>query len=323
MKHLRILTGRHAGAQLPLDRQRYVIGPQDDADISLTDWTEAPLALVLDKDGNVILEMLGKKGRTTAVGALEDGVARRFGDVVLCAGPADAAWPSDVTLMERLMRPPEADAAPTAGTKRKGRHLMAFGVTGAAALLCAFTTVVIHATSAAGTQANAVPPSVQLRRAVAAAKIYDATVSERGGQLIVEGLLPDEGEAMRLRQVVASAGLRDVLERYAAANDVSRSIGDALGEQDVKITYKGEGVFVIGGKVRDLEKTRQNATRIAGDLKPLVQRIEVIAEELPQPDRVPIGAMLASDDLQYVQTRDGAKHLTVRSPEPGETVLAD
>jgi hypothetical protein len=31
---------------------------------------------------------------------------------------------------------------------------------------------------------------------------------------------------------------------------------------------------------------------------------------------VPVGALMTSDDLQYVQTRDGTKHLTVITVDP-------
>jgi type III secretion protein D len=40
----------------------------------------------------------------------------------------------------------------------------------------------------------------------------------------------------------------------------------------------------------------------------------VEASEAPAPDTVPVGAMLSTDGLKYVQTRDGAKHLSL-SPE--------
>ena len=46
--------------------------------------------------------------------------------------------------------------------------------------------------------------------------------------------------------------------------------------------------------------------------------IEVAVAPAPVPESVPVGAMLATDGLQYVQTRDGAKHLSLIPESIGE-----
>nr|WKF60266.1 hypothetical protein HUO10_004787 [Paraburkholderia busanensis] len=58
MKLLRILTGRHAGAQVHLDPGAYRIGADDDADIQLTDWRGADVLLVVEANGAVSSQRL-------------------------------------------------------------------------------------------------------------------------------------------------------------------------------------------------------------------------------------------------------------------------
>ncbi|WP_042303489.1 hypothetical protein [Paraburkholderia kururiensis] len=53
MKLLRILTGVHAGAELRLSPGTHRIGPDDDADIRISDWRGADVLLAVDADGVV------------------------------------------------------------------------------------------------------------------------------------------------------------------------------------------------------------------------------------------------------------------------------
>jgi type III secretion protein D len=88
----------------------------------------------------------------------------------------------------------------------------------------------------------------------------------------------------------------------------------------VSVSYRGQGNFAVTGRAMHLDKVREAAVRIAADLAPLVHGIDVDAVEAPAPDRVPVGAMLTSDGLQYVQTRDGVKHLSLLPDSPQAVV---
>jgi type III secretion protein D len=109
MKQLRVLTGRHAGTQLMLSASMYRIDSSEQADIQLTDWQSEPLVLELQETDSVVTvtftSQAADESQPAARELLADFVPKRFGDVVLCVGPMHAQWPSDVELLELLMRP--------------------------------------------------------------------------------------------------------------------------------------------------------------------------------------------------------------------------
>ncbi|MCW7540276.1 FHA domain-containing protein [Aquabacterium sp. A7-Y] len=311
MKQLRILTGRHAGAHIRLTQTRYRIGPDDEADLQISDWNSPPLVATLEEGQAVTLLCLDASGATTTpAGTLEDLQPRRFGDVVLCIGPEQARWPSDMALLERLV---QEGAKAAAAARPKGRRGALIGVAALGAALLAGGLALVGQT-ARDAEAKA-PPEPLLRRverAVAHSGVNGVGVRALGGQIEVDGLLPGAAEVARLRAALAGFSGEPIAHRYASAADVAQSIADALGDKRLSVAYAGDGVFAIDGQAADLLRVRDAAQRIATDLGPLVRRLEVAATELPSPERVPVGSMLAGDDLQYVQTRDGVKHLSLK-----------
>ena len=90
------------------------------------------------------------------------------------------------------------------------------------------------------------------------------------------------------------------------------------GNEDNYLMLADRGVFIVGGRAAHPGRVRDASTRVAADLAPLVRGIEVAVAPAPVPESVPVGAMLATDGLQYVQTRDGAKHLSLIPESIGE-----
>jgi len=322
MKQLRVLTGRHAGAQLVLSASTYRIAADDQADIQIVDWQQEPIVLELQEDGQVIaltLQAQDNAASTTTLPriALEDFLPARFVDIVLCVGPKDAAWPSDMQLLEQMMRPPtgkgEAEAAPPAGRTRL--RAAAIGIVASVAIGAAFLTVVSQHTRAATKQAIPEPLVGQVHRAIESASLAGVIARPAGEQVVVEGLLANAADAIALRQLLSRFPADRIEQRYAAASDIAQSISDALQTPGLAVAYRGDGFFVVTGHAMHLDDVRAAAARIAADLAPQVRGIELAATEAPAPDRVPVGAMLSSDGLQYVQTRDGVKHLSL-TPEP-------
>lgn len=312
MKQLRILTGRHAGAQLRLTQSRYGIARDDDADVQITDWNTPPLLLTLEEGQAVTLLALDAQAPDAAaapLGTLEDFCPRRFGDVVLCVGPEDARWPSDMALLERLVHDSSAGQRAAAGGGAR-RTLLGMALAGAVLLLGGL--VVVAKSGDAKAEAPPEPLVRQVERAVQAASVSGVQVRQAGRQVEIDGLLAGAADMARLRSALAPFAGQPLLQRYASASDIAQSITDALADPKLAISYRGAGVFLVDGHAADLPRVREAAQRIATDLAPLVRRIDVAAIELPAPERVPVGAMLAADDLQYVQTRDGVKHLSLK-----------
>ena len=339
MKLLRILTGVHAGAQLRLARQRYLVGGDAQADIVLTDWREEPVCLAVGDDGQVVVQRPGSGAHADAAADkrqpeaqldyFDDLVPRRFGDIVLCVGPTDAPWPSDVRLLESLVAPASRKRKkkrrqPDDGLRPEGgrRVFVAAGVTLSVALLVVFVGVIGMRGGADAVAAE--PLQVKVARALQAANVSGVSVrTAQDGSVSVEGMVFDGGEASRLRAALAPFIGQRVAHRYASATDVAQAIGDALANPGLAVRYRGDGEFIVTGASVDLTAVRAKLQRIGADLGQHVSRITLSASELPPPQTVPTNALMSTGDMQYVQTRDGTKHLVIRSPQREISVLQD
>lgn len=331
MKQLRILTGQHAGVQLRLTRQHYRIGNDDEADLQITDWTQPPLLLMFEEEGSDVspaLHLINDEGQPAdLLGCLQDFLPRRFGEVVLCAGPEGATWPGDLTLMDVLMRPAAhgpatpAIAAPAAVRKAQPRWMIS-AVVAAAALLAAMSAVLSTQTAASPTPRP--DPMEQVAGALRQAGVQGLSVRRIDQRLVVEGLLPGSAEMARTRAALQPFGEQQLLHRYASAADIVRQIGDALNRPGLQVAYRGQGVFAVVGESADPTGLRDEVRRISADLGPLVRRIDVAVEQTLPTARVRMGAMLGGDGLRYVQTADGTKHLSLWTPpEDGAAVPGD
>lgn len=331
MKQLRILTGLHAGAQLLLTRRHYRIGPDDDADLQISDWDQPALILMFDEavdpmadqegnDVSLALHVSGPDGQPASpLGRLVDFQPKRFGDIVLCAGPDGATWPSDLTLMQTLMAPAQPAAAP----RKRSTGMKVGAVVCVAALTAGLGIVVSTQTVASATATAPIRPLERVQRALSSAGVLGLTVREIDRRVVVEGLLPDSAAIARVRTALQPFGEDLVLHRYAAASDLMRQIGDALNQPGLRVSYRGQGVFAVEGQTPDPDQLRSEARRVATDIGPLVARIEVLATEMLPTSRARVGAMLHDDGLQYVQTADGIKHLSLRTPVEDATSDTD
>jgi len=330
MKQLRILTGLHAGAQLTLSHQQYTISHEESADVQITDWQYPKLVLTVNSDLNVVelaMENSNDSGSGKIPEKFEDFMPARFGDIVLCCGPVDKAWPSDLDLMSKLLRKPkvkpDANKAETKPEKKLGLRAVALSLIACGVLLIGVGGVVGHTANTAQAKAPQIPLSGRVANALVHNHIEGVYLRQAGSKVVVEGLLPTSADVLRVRAALQQFTGDEIIHKYAAASDLVQSINDALSNPNLHVNYRGHGVFSIDGETRDVEKTRQAAQRIASDLGPLVKRIEVIASGLPAPEIVSVDSMMASDEVQYVQTRDGTKHITLTTPvnvvDPYET----
>lgn len=317
MKQLRILTGQHAGAQIELVPTRYHVSADDAADIQLLDWTAAPVVIDAGADGMVHIAM---QSEGSAAAALEDFAPRRFGDVVLCAGPTDTPWPADADLIARLTQPAVAAAAPVVAVKTRAvwPHVTS-AVVGTALMTAALSAAVAPLTQnpAERKALTAVLPPEPLKmrvdRALAETSVSGYEVVQQGDGVLVRGLLRQPADADALRQRLVSFQGERIVQSFASATEVAQSIADALGQAGLRVAHHGNGLFSVSGEVSSLSTLRQNAARVATDLAPLVRGIDVAATERPPAAHPAMSALMDSDGLQYMQTRDGVKHLSLSS----------
>jgi len=341
MKQLRVLTGAHAGAQLRLSRQSHVVGAGSEADVEITDWNLPSIRLLLQPDGPVLVQGLDEamdEGQPLA-----DLAPRRFGDVVLCVGPADAAWPSDIDLLEKMVKAPpafpvQAPSKPDEdalrarsdeagrrwtlpGSLSKSRPAMLAAGLASVALLSVFVSVVSHL-GPASASAPQRPLSARVAQAIEATGVSGVTaLPDANGGVVVEGTVIDGSSAAKLRAALLPFNAERVAHHFSTASDISQSIADALGNPGLQVSYEGSGVFRITGSSVDMDGVRDKLRRIATDLGPAVKRIDVAAADLPPPSTLPAGAVLSTGTLEYVQTRDGTKHTVLLVP-PDEAASA-
>lgn len=337
MKQLRILTGEHAGVSLELTSTRYVIGADDKADIQLLDWVSSPVVIEVTEEQVVSIAV--NPGdlfvlQPDEIERFDDFSPKRVGDIVLCVGPAQGSWPSDLDLITRLTQPAVAEAAPAdvvaapAGTepaapalpvrsrRRLGRVL---SVVAGLAMLTGFGATVArmnHGTGGPNAQRGAPAPSLKARveRTVAELSLPGLDVVQTGEQVAVRGLVRSTADAAALRARLEALKVGGIVHAYASAADVAQDIAEGLGLPGLEVSWRGNGVFAVSGRTVDLERLNAAAARLRTDLAPLVQRIDVVATEKSPKASAPISAALNAGELKYVQTRDGVKHLSLSGP---------
>ncbi len=344
MKLLRILTGVHAGVQLPLTSARYVIGAEADADVEIIDWQGESIVIEVNEDTvNILMASMQDEGNGSAAAqSLLDFVPRRFGDVALCIGPDNVAWPSDMALLELLLRPVTAavealqnvlggdptDAAAdtmaqshtadgeTAGepARQQGRRRMAAWAGGAASLLLGGLVFIVS--GANGKVQPAPPLAQQIERALQESKVRGVTLRSAGKELVVEGIVDDAVALRTLNTALRHFDDTHVRRKYASADDISRQIVESLGIDDIQARRRSDGVFVLSGHTVDAPHLRAAVARVASDLAPLVKRIEVDVQATTPTSKELVGAVYAAPGVQIVQTRDGRKVLMINDDVP-------
>jgi type III secretion protein D len=317
-KELRILTGFHAGARIKLNPTTMSIGAQAQADILIQDWNEGTMELATDAQGRVTI---GAAGTADAPATLDDFAPRRFGDVVLCAGPQDAQWPSDLQLLQAMLAAPASDTAAAdaaaggdeavpvapvrhASWKRTGLVAMLVGSVGAG---------VLALTVGSASQAANRPPArvgiADLRGALERLQEPGIDVREQSGGFVASGIVAN-GEAARK----AHASLRSVAGnrlrwQVRPADDIARELAESLHEPHVKVRYAGAGRFEVAGTSRQPAAVRDVVERFRNDMAPLVVKIGVDIEhtdELAMTGKA--DSALSADSVRYIESSDGTKH---------------
>ncbi len=319
MKQLRVLTGVHAGARLTLERLPCTVGCAEEADVQVSDWTQATARLDHDPDTDMMRLTTFDDAGTACATPFADFMPRRFADVVLCIGDDDATWPGDIELMSRLLVPRADDVtvreSPRSGWGPRKRTVAVVGSIACVTLLGTFGALVMPHDGGAEAHTRQQPLQERVANALRAAGLTELEVRPVGDKVAVEGLITAAADLTRVRAALRVFEHGAVLHRYAAASELSQAISDAFSDPRIHVRYAGHGVFVVDGSVLDVERLSGSAGRIAADLGPLVRRIDIAANALPPEQRVHVDAMLVTSGLRYVQTRDGTKHLIVSSTE--------
>ena len=318
IKRLRVLSGRHAGASIELASGEHTIGPDHDNDIIITDWTAPTLVVRMPALG----DLDGAVDELQAEGDLHDLRPARFGDIVICIGPAEGDWPSDVELLARLFEPPCLPAAPSIPLPRpRPRRTAAYAASGGAAavIACCLFAVMVQARPQLPSEApeRLAAASQSVREVLERIGVRGLQVRADAGAICIDGLLETRAQSRVVLAAVAELPLAaDLRPRFAVVEDVVESIRSSVGLAQAQITHLGAGVFSFQAESADPEATRAAVARVAADLAPSVQRIEVAVTRTETVHRsISVLSSFSDGDVSIVQTRDGAKHFVTTSAE--------
>ena len=317
-KELRVLTGFHAGAQIQLNPTTMSIGAEAAADILIKDWSEGTMQLATDTQGRVTI---GAAGEGSALLTLEDFAPRRFGDVVLCAGPREALWPSDVQLLQAMLAAPadavdsaaaEGEAAPAAPAgrakraswTRAGLMAMLAGSVGVGAL-----ALTVNKASQAADHPPAAASLADLKLALEHLKEPDIDLHEQRNGIVASGIVASGDVARKARASLQNIAGNRLRWQVKPADDIARELAESLHEPHVKVRYNGAGRFEVVGTSRQPGVVRDVVERFRNDMAPLVLNIGVKVErtdELGVSGNV--DSALNAESVRYIESSDGTKN---------------
>jgi type III secretion protein D len=321
MKILRVLTGVHAGVQVRLnDGQHYVVGAGDEADICISDWHGANLLLAVDETG-VVRATHG--GADDGMDASESGpavpvlipdlVAVKFDDTVLCVGPAEMAWPTDVDLLAPLWTPKAP--AKRQGAKT-GRLTLIVGVASVAGLMGVVSVAaMLPGARVAPAQGPANPANLPMYAAkldtmLHAAGLTDLHAATEGQAVVVKGIVRNDTDDALAKALIGRADGSTVVRRYDVATVDAQNLQDSLATPSVKVEYSGQGIFTVTGAVAAPAKVRQAIDGLRPELGANVKRIDVAITQAPPPEQpVAYSGLIESAGIRYFVSPDGTKHM--------------
>ncbi|AEK64170.1 HrpD5 family protein [Collimonas fungivorans] len=322
-KQIRVLTGHHSGAVINLAIGDTTVGCDAGSEIQISDWDAPAMLLTLDEQGKVAIGI--SNGSEQQV-RLEDFEPRSFSDIVLCAGPADETWPSDISLLrlvctrqtdQQAVAESSPDQAPAARHPVKAvpvwaRHATISWLVLASSLLAAVTATAMIVPGANPLRSGVLPPPQasleRLKLAVAHLNQDGLTISEQDGVLNVSGIVQQEAAAAMVYQAAHAVAAGHLKWNVRAADEVVRDLKESLRTPDVNVQYKGSGVFAVTGTVLHPEAVHKVVEQFRADLGPLVKQVDVNvmrADEIATAKD--IGSALAVDGLQYFASSDGTK----------------
>jgi len=322
-KEIRVLTGFHSGAQIELGTTVMSIGAHAEADILINDWSEGPMQLQIDAQDNVTIGVPGGPGGPVSLREFEP---CRFGDVVLCAGPAGARWPTDVKLMETMLAarresrkydgeqddivfpantsPPVTLRSRAAPWARAGLAAVLIGSAGAAALALPAGTSELGPAGTAPTRTLA-----DLQQALARLQADGVTVTQRAERFVVSGIAATAGNEQALRTSLTEVAGSHLTWNVKAADEIARALAESLHEPDLHVRYLGNATFRVSGTAQRPSTVRDVVERFRADMAPLEARFNV---EVGRSDELRVSgtvdAALAVDGVRYVESSDGTKN---------------
>lgn len=322
---LRVLAGRHRGAEFDAAQGALKVGADDECDITLTDPGIDPVAfeLLSGRDGLRLRPL----GLTQVNGATVTTVtAVRAGDVIACGGAELAVLASRVAAPQAVAAssspppagptPPRSAASPAA--RRRAPVVMVLvlvGVLAAAAL--AVSAVLrpppVDAAVASPHTPMRDPEEVQ-QQLVAAGFQHLRMQRDYRGNLTVTGLVPDAAELQRLEGWLATH-VPQVRSNVYTGPALAAQLRAYLDDAGVQVTYAGDGRLRLEGRAQR-EGTSSKIVRWAGELGGAFEIENAVTYEQEEEAKAVAGkgrfplriSQLNAGETPYLETSDGARY---------------
>ena len=321
-KRLRVLSGRHNGACLELAPGEHTIGADDDNEIAISDWTSSTLVLSVGLQGDVQARAVasgdaplqvkpGAPAPFDVVYALRELQPARFGDIVICVGPTEGDWPTDMELLARLFEPPVAAASIKAvRPQRAAAYAASAGVALAVASCLVAVIVQARPQESAREPERGARAFDELRLAFDQLRLRGLEIHNEGGAISVDGMVETREQSRAVFRAIAEVRANvDIRPRFAVAEDVAESIRSSAGLPAATVAYLGDGAFSVTAQVEDPESARAAISRVTADLGPAVKRIDAVLDR-SETTQKNAGVLSSFSDggITVIQTKNGAKY---------------
>jgi len=348
---LRVMSGLHRGAVVPLRRPGFVVlGGSDDCDLVLMDAGVAPrhAAIMLHEHETIVRALESRvtlAGQTIAAGdslKLPDLTALSLGDAVIMIGDASELEalagtpesPYEASAASDVVDDQTAGIEPSQPTPPPSRNRTLAKILGGCVLAAIFTIAAVSVSS--HIQSKKKTPQQRITTILEELNLTNAIAvsSGEGDVLALKGTVPDEAAQTKLVQRLNTEGLAPVLrlsigERLAAAvKDVFRVNG-----LDVETEYTGTGVVLVRGlhgSAKNYEKVVDHAMKDVSGLSAVQiisagpQKGSLIMADGRNPNFDPAAKRVVSvvdSAPSYIVTADGARYFVGSLLPQGHRVL--
>ena len=266
---LRILTGKHAGAEIALKVGDYSIGAEEDCDIVIFDCGLNSNALSIDAHLHVQLRLDTSDPNDGEVFSVNQPV--RFGEVVIVffdhANPLTR--PADLFLLQTLLAPTNKSVVRKFGASRWVAGLSVCSILA----LCLITLQSPKSTAATFTAERRENTLMQVNKILADSRFSNVQASGYEKNIVVSGLVRNRDEKLRLAALLQAIQSNAIRHEYASEVEVTAAIIDVIGLPGIKISHSGRGNFVVLGDVPESIQKKPEIRRLKSDLKSVINEI--------------------------------------------------
>jgi type III secretion protein D len=300
----------------------HTVGANDDNEIAISDWTSPTHVLSVSPQGDVQARVVasgdtpsratsGAPAPLDVVCALRELQPARFGDIVICVGPVEGDWPTDMELLARLFEP-AAPAAPVQAVRPQRAAAYAASAGVALAVASCLVAVIVQARP----QESAHEPErgarafEELRLAFDQLRLRGLQIHNEGGAISVDGMVETRDQSRAAFRAIAEVGATaEIRPRFAVAEDVAESIRSSAGLPAATVAYLGDGAFSVTAQVDDPESARAAISRVTADLGPAVKRIDAVLDRSETTQKnISVLSSFSDGGVTVIQTKNGAKY---------------